>query len=114
MNSRRLMASPAARTKSGIKRLSHFGLGIVPFATPKPAATHVRFGSKADIAASPTNVRFTPNSGHRRQRLGHPLTATSVRCRRRRQRLWRRALDLLPAPRVDDDSTESNLHLAAV
>ena len=24
----------------------------------------VRFGSKADIAASPTNVRFTPESGH--------------------------------------------------
>ena len=33
---------------------------------------------------------------------------------RRRQLLRRRALDLLPAPRVDDDSTESNLHLAAV
>jgi len=29
---------------------------------PKPP--HVRFGSKADIAAPPTNVRFTPNSGH--------------------------------------------------
>jgi hypothetical protein len=28
---------------------------------PRP---DVRFGSKADIAASPTNVRFTPNSGH--------------------------------------------------
>jgi hypothetical protein len=26
--------------------------------------TNVRFGSKADIAASPTNVRFTPESGH--------------------------------------------------
>jgi hypothetical protein len=25
---------------------------------------NVRFGSKADIAASPTNVRFTPKSGH--------------------------------------------------
>jgi hypothetical protein len=24
----------------------------------------VRFGSKADIAASPTDVRFTPKSGH--------------------------------------------------
>jgi hypothetical protein len=24
----------------------------------------VRFGSKADIAAPPTNVRFTPKSGH--------------------------------------------------
>jgi hypothetical protein len=26
---------------------------------------NVRYGSKADMAASPTNVRFTPNSGHR-------------------------------------------------
>jgi hypothetical protein len=25
---------------------------------------NVRFGSKADIAASPTNVRFTPKGGH--------------------------------------------------
>jgi hypothetical protein len=25
---------------------------------------NVRFGSKADIAAPPTNVRFTPKSGH--------------------------------------------------
>ena len=25
---------------------------------------HVRFGSKADIAALPINVRFTPESGH--------------------------------------------------
>src|SRR5215469_17938018 len=25
---------------------------------------NVRFGSKADIAVSPTNVRFTPKSGH--------------------------------------------------
>jgi hypothetical protein len=34
------------------------------FALHKPTAADVRFGSKADIAASPTNVRFTPNSGH--------------------------------------------------
>jgi hypothetical protein len=25
---------------------------------------YARFGSKADIAAPPTNVRFTPESGH--------------------------------------------------
>jgi hypothetical protein len=30
----------------------------------KTALGNVRFGSKADIAASPTNVRFTPKSGH--------------------------------------------------
>jgi hypothetical protein len=29
------------------------------------APHYVRFGSKADIATSPTNVRFTPESGHR-------------------------------------------------
>jgi hypothetical protein len=28
------------------------------------SGSNVRFGSKADIAASPTNVRFTPKSGH--------------------------------------------------
>jgi hypothetical protein len=28
---------------------------------------NVRFGSKADIAAPPINVRFTPKSGHRRE-----------------------------------------------
>jgi 6-phosphogluconolactonase (cycloisomerase 2 family) len=26
--------------------------------------THVRFGSKADIALGPRHVRFTPKSGH--------------------------------------------------
>jgi hypothetical protein len=30
---------------------------------PRPRC-HVRFGSKADIGASVTDVRFTPNSGH--------------------------------------------------
>jgi len=30
----------------------------------KTYAANVRFGSKADIAASPKNVRFTPESGH--------------------------------------------------
>jgi hypothetical protein len=29
-----------------------------------PFAADVRFGSKADIAAPPTNVCFTPKSGH--------------------------------------------------
>src|SRR5215471_9701046 len=35
------------------------------FAMQKSRVAHVRFGSKADIAALPINVRFTPNSGHR-------------------------------------------------
>jgi len=35
MNSRRLMALPAPRTKSGIKRLSHFWIENCPFVAPK-------------------------------------------------------------------------------
>src|SRR5215467_7585256 len=31
---------------------------------PGSLSPHVRFGSKADIEAPPTNVRFTPKSGH--------------------------------------------------
>src|SRR6516225_10124834 len=31
---------------------------------PWSRSPNLRFGSKADIAASPTNVRFTPKSGH--------------------------------------------------
>ena len=34
------------------------------FAQQQPSGLNVRFGSKADIAAPPTNVRFTPKSGH--------------------------------------------------
>jgi hypothetical protein len=64
----------------------------------------VRFGSEADIQRRSTNVRFTINSGHRRQRLGHPLSARNVRCRRRRQRLWRNPLDLAPAVWENDNS----------
>jgi hypothetical protein len=32
---------------------------------------NVRFGSKADIAARPRNVRFTPESGHRNRHVYH-------------------------------------------
>ena len=34
------------------------------FGQQQSRVSHVRFGSKADIAASSTNVRFTPKSGH--------------------------------------------------
>src|SRR5215469_9114894 len=40
-------------------------------------ATHVRYGSKADIAAFPTHVRFTPKSGHRNSVGECPLCAKS-------------------------------------
>src|SRR6516164_10161809 len=41
------------------------------------AATHVRFGSKADITPSIGYVRFTPESGHRARRRACPLCAIS-------------------------------------
>jgi len=36
-----------------------------PFARQQSCAAHVRFGSKADIQAPSSDVRFTPKSGHR-------------------------------------------------
>jgi hypothetical protein len=35
----------------------------------------VRFGSKPDIEAPPTDVRFTPENGHQEALLGRPLCA---------------------------------------
>jgi hypothetical protein len=40
-----------------------------PFAAQQFPTAHVCFGSKADIAARPHNVRFTPKSGHGSARL---------------------------------------------
>jgi hypothetical protein len=45
--------------------------------TPTNTLPDVRFGSKADIGASPTNVRFTPKSGHRNSVVECPLCAKS-------------------------------------
>src|SRR5207344_1252942 len=39
--------------------------------------THVRFGSKADIAACPSDGRFTPESGHVRCKKECPPCANS-------------------------------------
>jgi hypothetical protein len=39
------------------------------------SATHVRFGSKADIAAYSINVRLTPKSGHWNSFVKCPLCA---------------------------------------
>ena len=47
------------------------------FAQQQSSKAHVRFGSKADIAASPTNVRFTPKSGHQVSAFGGLLCAKS-------------------------------------
>jgi hypothetical protein len=78
------------------------------------SAMNVRFGSEADIQRRSTNVRFTPESGHRRQRLGRPLSARSVRCRRRRQLLRRHTLDVAMAVRVDDNPFKRHLDLSTV
>jgi len=43
--------------------ISH--LGTVPRAKLRRTPGDVRFGSKADISGCPSNVRFTPKSGHR-------------------------------------------------
>ena len=40
-------------------------------------AAYVRFGSKADIAVRPINVRFTPKSRHWNSVVGCPLCANS-------------------------------------
>jgi len=47
------------------------------FALHQSGATHVRFGSKADIDTRESNVRFTPESGHWLSMSGCPLCAKS-------------------------------------
>src|SRR5262249_50835441 len=44
---------------------------------------YVRFGSKADIAASRSLVRFAPESGHRELASACPLSATTGPMHRR-------------------------------
>jgi hypothetical protein len=55
---------------------------------------NVCFGSKADIAASPTNVRFTPKSGHWNSVAACPLCAKSGR-----EQVQQEASIRLPHPR---------------
>src|SRR5262249_31824985 len=85
VNSRRLMALPAPRTKSGSKDYHIFGPRIVSFVAPQRDRNHVRFGSKADIGACPRHVRFTPKSGHRNSVVECPLCAKSglMQCSKR-------------------------------
>jgi hypothetical protein len=61
--------------------------GGLRFASQQIAASHVCFGSKADIEVSLSNVRFTPKSGHRNSVAGCPLCATGglMHCSKRRQ-----------------------------
>src|SRR6516164_7194263 len=88
--SRRLMASPPPRTTSGIKEYHIFDRELCrSFASQRDVA-NVRFGSKADIALSPTNVRFTPKSGHRSRQRECPLCTTSGLMHRTKQHPKRR------------------------
>src|SRR5262249_42109456 len=60
------------------RRPSITGLSAVQGrASQQKGAAHVRFGSKADIGAPPSNVRFTPESGHRNSVLECLLCAKS-------------------------------------
>jgi hypothetical protein len=96
MNSRRLMASPAPRTPSGIKRISHFGSGIVPFVIPKQAVAMSALGQKqtcrsdlamsalplkADIDLHDANVRllkFNRPQWHEAHRQSSERTSSSA------------------------------------
>jgi hypothetical protein len=54
--------------KNVVIRFADSGMGFRrQFAEQQSRAADVRFGSKADISACPSNVRFTPKSGHRNQ-----------------------------------------------
>ena len=81
MNSRRLMASPAPTTTSGVKTISHLDQKLCSSLHPKGAA-HVRFGSLADIEARPRDVRFTSKSGHTSASSRCPLCANNYRMHR--------------------------------
>jgi hypothetical protein len=80
MNSRRLMVSPCPEPRRVREIISRFKIEMGRTACPHEAATHVRFGSKADIATRRLNVRFTPKSGHCLSALGCPLCAKSGHC----------------------------------
>ena len=68
--------------------------------------SNVRFGSKADIAALPTNVRFTPNSGHRNSVTACPLCAKS----RHGASLFDRLVGPLRSWRHEESQVEGSEH----
>jgi len=51
---------PGQIPKPTVMELKREGAGVRDHQT----SSDVRFGSKADIGGRPTNVRFTPESGH--------------------------------------------------
>jgi hypothetical protein len=70
MKSRRRIAFPRAGTTPTRTRLQQgFAIGGMGsdrhFAQQQSSGPNVRFGSKADIAERETNVRYSPESGHR-------------------------------------------------
>src|SRR6516162_4520250 len=81
------LAARAARTFLGLARPSLSSATILKFSTifkrelyaasQQDRRVHVRFGSQADIALRPRDVRFAPKSGHRNSVAQCPLCATS-------------------------------------
>jgi hypothetical protein len=71
MNSRRRITAPEAQDQGIVSRQTSGLEGV------GGEDANVRFGSKADIATPPTNVRFTPKSGHYRSANKCPLCAKS-------------------------------------
>jgi hypothetical protein len=48
---------------------------LEPILLTNALSRHVRFGSKADIAARPRHVRYPPQSGHSSARFARPFSA---------------------------------------
>ena len=58
-------------------RTTPYHIELELFALQQIEALDFRFGSKADIEATPSDVRFTPKSGHRLRPSGCPRCANS-------------------------------------
>jgi len=71
---------PLWRLASELRDL-YFAAGRADAARQQSWAANVRFGSKADIEAPPSDVRFTPKSGQGSARPWCPLCARSGHCR---------------------------------
>jgi hypothetical protein len=78
---RRIAFTKAGTTPNGARLQQGFATDEMgfrgQFAQQQSEPAHVRFGSKADIGEGPTDVRFTPKSGHWLSVSGCPLCANS-------------------------------------
>src|SRR5215468_4713510 len=75
-NSRRLMLALRPTPRRGRQLITSL-LWERPCASQQNVARDFRFGSKADIAVRPIDVRFAPESRHQLSALGCPLCAKS-------------------------------------